>query len=300
MGELAMKIKFILDSAADMPEELTDKYDIDVFPLYIHHGDKQYKDGIGITSKKVYENMKNGEVYKTSQVAVNDFMEKFEEYAKKDKTVIYPAFSSELSGTFQSAVLAKNKIKEKYPDFDITIIDTKSASMGVGLALYNVLQEMEKNNLNKKEIIEKIKYYAEHMEHIFTVEDLDYLVRGGRLNKISGLVGGILNIKPIIEVENGKLEQLEKKKGSKKVRKRIIELFLEKGTNIAEQNLAILHANSKKKAEEFKSEIEEKTKYKSVIFSDIGAVIGAHTGPGTYGIIFLNEKRKVNEVEIYK
>ncbi|HKL76051.1 MAG TPA: DegV family protein [Halanaerobiales bacterium] len=295
-----MKIKFILDSAADMPEELTDKYDIDVFPLYIHHGDKQYKDGIGITSKKVYENMKNGEVYKTSQVAVNDFMEKFEEYAKKDKTVIYPAFSSELSGTFQSAVLAKNKIKEKYPDFDITIIDTKSASMGVGLALYNVLQEMEKNNLNKKEIIEKIKYYAEHMEHIFTVEDLDYLVRGGRLNKISGLVGGILNIKPIIEVENGKLEQLEKKKGSKKVRKRIIELFLEKGTNIAEQNLAILHANSKKKAEEFKSEIEEKTKYKSVIFSDIGAVIGAHTGPGTYGIIFLNEKRKVNEVEIYK
>ncbi len=295
-----MKIKFILDSAADMPEELTDKYDIDVFPLYIHHGDKQYKDGIGITSKEVYENMKDGEVYKTSQVAVNDFMEKFEEYAKKDKTVIYPAFSSELSGTFQSAVLAKNKIKEKYPDFDITIIDTKSASMGVGLALYNVLQEMEKNNLNKKEIIEKIKYYAEHMEHIFTVEDLDYLVRGGRLNKISGLVGGILNIKPIIEVENGKLEQLEKKKGSKKVRKRIIELFLEKGTNIAEQNLAILHANSKKKAEEFKSEIEEKTKYKSVIFSDIGAVIGAHTGPGTYGIIFLNEKRKVNEVEIYK
>jgi len=300
MGELAMKIKFILDSAADMPEELTDKYDIDVFPLYIHHGDKQYKDGIGITSKKVYENMKNGEVYKTSQVAVNDFMEKFEEYAKKDKTVIYPAFSSELSGTFQSAVLAKNKIKEKYPDFDITIIDTKSASMGVGLALYNVLQEMEKNNLNKKEIIEKIKYYAEHMEHIFTVEDLDYLVRGGRLNKISGLVGGILNIKPIIEVENGKLEQLEKKKGSKKVRKRIIELFLERGSNIPEQNLAILHANSKKKAEEFKSEIEEKTKYKSVIFSDIGAVIGAHTGPGTYGIIFLNEKRKVNEVEIYK
>lgn len=295
-----MKIKFILDSAADMPEELTDKYDIDVFPLYIHHGDKQYKDGIGITSKKVYENMKNGEVYKTSQVAVNDFMEKFEEYAKKDKTVIYPAFSSELSGTFQSAVLAKNKIKEKYPDFDITIIDTKSASMGVGLALYNVLQEMEKNNLNKKEIIEKIKYYAEHMEHIFTVEDLDYLVRGGRLNKISGLVGGILNIKPIIEVENGKLEQLEKKKGSKKVRKRIIELFLERGSNIPEQNLAILHANSKKKAEEFKSEIEEKTKYKSVIFSDIGAVIGAHTGPGTYGIIFLNEKRKVNEVEIYK
>lgn len=294
-----MKIKFILDSAADMPEELTNKYDIDVFPLYIHHEEEQYKDGIDISSKKVYENMKDGEVYKTSQVAVNDFMEKFEEYAKKGETVIYPAFSSELSGTFQSAVLAKNKIKEKYPDFDITIIDTKCASMGVGLALYNVIQEMDKKKLEKKEIIEKIKYYAEHMEHIFTVEDLDYLVRGGRLNKVSGFVGGILNIKPIIEVKNGKLEQLEKKKGSKKVRKRIIELFLERGKNLAEQNIAILHANSKKKAEEFKSEIAEKTKYRSVIFSDIGAVIGAHTGPGTYGIIFLNEKRKVNEVEIY-
>ncbi|MGM0438015.1 MAG: DegV family protein [Bacillota bacterium] len=294
-----MKIKFILDSAADMPEHLTKKYDIDVFPLYIHHDDQHFKDGIGLTSKEIYKNMEKGEVYKTSQVVVNDFMDKFEEYAKDGKTVIYPAFSSELSGTFQSAVLAKSKIKEKYPDFDLTIIDTKCASMGVALALFNVIQEMEIKDLRKKEIIEKIKYYAEHMEHIFTVENLDYLVRGGRLSKVSGLVGGILNIKPILEVRNGELKQLEKKKGSKKTRKRIEDLVVERGTNLKKQNLAIVHADCKDKAKKMKDTIIEKTDCKTVIIGEIGAVIGAHTGPGTYGIMFVNGNKIVNNVEIY-
>ena len=295
-----MEVKFILDSAADMPEHIAKKYNIDIFPLYIHHDEENFKDGIGLTSQQLYENMKKGEVYKTSQVSVNDFLEKFEEYAKNDKTVIYPAFSSKLSGTFQSAVLAKNKVKEKYPDFDLTIIDTKSASMGVSLALYNIILEMEIKDFTKKEIIDKIKHYTTHMEHIFTVEDLDYLVRGGRLNKVSGFVGGILNIKPILEVKNGELEQLEKKKGSKKVRKRIEELVEERGTNLENQNIAIVHAECKDKAEILKKNIKNKTNCKSIIVGEIGAVIGAHTGPGTYGIMFVNENKKVNkEVEIY-
>ncbi len=293
-----MTIKFIADSAADLPESIIEKYDIDVFPLYVHHGDEHYKDGVEMSADKLYENMKKGESYKTSQVAVNDFIEKFEEYAKQGDCVIYLSLSSELSGTYQSAVLAKNQVKEKYPDFDLALIDSKSASMGIGLAIYNLVREHSNKNLSKDAIIEKAIYYATHMEHIFTVDDLDYLVKGGRLNKVAGFVGGILNIKPIIEIKNGKLEQLEKKKGSKRVMKRIIELVEERGSNLSEQSLGIVHADNKEVAEKLKEKIKEKTNCKEVVISEVGAVIGAHTGPGTYGIFFINDNKKINKVQM--
>ncbi|MGM0410883.1 MAG: DegV family protein, partial [Bacillota bacterium] len=108
-----MTIRFIADSAADLPKDFVEKNNIDVFPLYIHHDNEIYKDGIDLEAKELYKRMKNGEMFKTSQVSVNVFLEKFKEYAKKEEKVIYLALSSKLSGTFQSAVLAKKEIKEK-------------------------------------------------------------------------------------------------------------------------------------------------------------------------------------------
>lgn len=294
-----MKIKFVVDSGADLPEAIIEKYNLEIFPLYIYNDENKYKDGIDLTSKDLYKNMRAGLVYKTSQVITNDFLERFKKYAQRGETVIYPAFSSELSGTLQSALLAKKKVKEEYPEFDLTIIDTKSASMGIGLALYNVIKECESEDLNKEDIIERIVYYTSHMEHIFTVENLDYLVKGGRLNRVSGFVGEILNIKPILEVNNGELKPLERKKGSKKVRRRIEEIVEERGTNLSKQNLAVAHADCINKAEILEKNIIKKTNCRGIIKSEIGAVIGAHTGPGTYGIMFINENKKVNEIKIY-
>ncbi len=293
-----MSIRFIADSAADLPKDFIEKNNIDIFPLYIHHDNEIYKDGIDLKAKELYKRMKDGEMFKTSQVSVNVFLEKFKEYAKKDEKVIYLSLSSKLSGTFQSAVLAKREVKEKYPDFDITLIDSRSASMGVGLIIYKLIHEYKEKDLTKDEIIEKAKYYSSHMEHIFTVDDLDYLVKGGRLNKIAGFVGGILKIKPIIEVKNGSLEQSEKIKGDSKVMKRMLEIVMERATNLEKETLAIVHADNEKTAKKLKNKILEKTSCDSIILSDIGAVIGAHAGPGTYGVFFINENTKINDIEI--
>ncbi|MFW6389912.1 MAG: DegV family protein [Halanaerobiales bacterium] len=296
-----MDYRFIADSAADLPDSIIEKYDIDVFPLYVHHGDHAFKDRIEISPEELYKNMKKEKVYKTSQVTVNDFLVKFEEYAKKKETVIYLAFSSELSGTFQSAVLAKEQIKEEYPQFDLTIIDSRCASMGVGLAIYNTIDDIENQIIdrkNKDEVVKRVCYYAEHMEHIFTVDDLDYLVRGGRLNKVSGFVGGILNIKPIISIEDGVLKPREKKKGRKRVLKRIIEIMEERGTNLKEQKVAIIHADAKKDAKKLEKMIDKRFNPESIIVHTIGAVIGAHAGPGALGVFFINDNREKNKVKI--
>ncbi|MFW5986123.1 MAG: DegV family protein, partial [Halanaerobiales bacterium] len=197
-----MGIKFIIDSAADLPAEVVEDYNIDVFPLYVSHKEQYFKDREEIKPKTLYDGMREGKVYKTSQVTVNDFAGKFRQYAEADKTVIYFAFSSELSGTMQSAVLAKNQVLKDYPDFDLTIIDTRSASLGIGLALYLTLQAVEEGD-SKGEVIEKARYFTGHIHHIFTVDDLEYLVRGGRLGKVAGFVGTIMNIKPILAIEDG-------------------------------------------------------------------------------------------------
>ena len=293
-----MAIRFIVDSAADLPENMEEQFELDIFPLYVHHGDESYKEDVEISAKEVYDNMRRGERYKTSQVAVNDFVEKFEKYAQDDETVIYLGFSSELSGTYQSAVLAKNQVKEKFPNFDITLIDTRTACMGTGLVLYNLMKDYKKDNLDKEEVIKKAVYYSTHMEHIFTVDDLDYLVQGGRINKVAGFVGGILNIKPIIEINNGKLEKLEKKKGKNKVMNRIIELMEERGSDLAEQTIAIAHADNREAAEKLKVKINEKIDYKDIVIGEVGAVIGSHTGPGTHGVFFINKNKKINDVQI--
>ena len=293
-----MTIKFIADSAADLPQNIIDEFDIDTFPLYIHHGDDDhYKDGIDMKSDDLYKRMKAGENFKTSQVAVNDFYKKFCKYAENGEKVIYLSLSSALSGTFQFAVLAKQQVLEDFPEFDLTIIDSRSASMGIGLAIYKTIKDY-KNGLSEDKLIEKAKYYSTHMEHIFTVDNLDYLVKGGRLNKVSGFVGSILNIKPIIEINDGSLEALEKKKGSKRVMKRIVELLKERATNLDNQTIAIAHAGDREAAEKLKSKIEEKSDCNSIIITDIGAVIGVHTGPGAYGVFFINEDKDINKVNI--
>lgn len=292
-----MTVKFIADSASDLPCNILEKYDIEVFPLYVHDGDKYYKDGVEMTPDRLYKGMREGKTYKTSQVSVNDFIVRFREYAKNNDKVIYLTLSSALSGTFQSAVLAKKQMISEYSDFDLTIIDSRSASLGIGLAISNTIQDQAKG-LDKDEIIEKAKYYSTHMEHIFTVDDLDYLVQGGRLNKVAGFVGGILNIKPIIEIKDGSLVQFEKKKGSRKAMNRIIELIEERGTEISDQTIGIVHADNLEVVEILKDKIEKKTGCSSFVVNTVGAVLGAHVGPGTYGVFFINDKEEINKVEV--
>ncbi|USK94635.1 DegV family protein [Bacillus tropicus] len=284
-----MGVKIITDSAADLPVELLQAYDIDLIPLRVYdEAETEYLDGVTLESVTLLQKMREGAVYRTSLPSLETFQEKFVSYAKEGNPCIYLAFSSELSGTYQSSVLIKEEVKETYADLDLEIIDTKCASLGQGLVVLEAAK-MAKDGASKEDILNRVAFLMNHMEHIFTVADLQYLVRGGRLSKVAGFIGGLLNIKPILNVEEGKLVPLEKVRGKKKVLGRIVDIMEERGKELKGQTIGITHGDDLETAEALKALITERFGCEVFIVNTIGAAIGAHTGPGVITLFFLNE-----------
>ncbi|MDT3498693.1 DegV family protein [Bacillus toyonensis] len=284
-----MGVKIITDSAADLPVELLQAYDIDLIPLRVYdEAETEYLDGVTLESVTLLQKMREGAVYRTSLPSLETFQEKFVSYAKEGNPCIYLAFSSELSGTYQSSIVIKEEVKETYADLDLEIIDTKCASLGQGLVVLEAAK-MAKDGASKEDILKRVAFLMNHMEHIFTVADLQYLVRGGRLSKVAGFIGGLLNIKPILNVEEGKLVPLEKVRGKKKVLSRIVDIMEERGKDLKGQTIGMTHGDDLETAEALKSLITERFGCEVFIVNTIGAAIGAHTGPGVITLFFLNE-----------
>lgn len=286
-----MTIQILADSACDLTEAYYKKFSIEMVPLTVHLNNQEYEDGIGISPKKVYDAMREGAKTQTSQVSPQVFKSLFTSYAKENKPLVYLAFSSELSGTYQTAKMMEQEIKETYPDAPIHVIDTKCASIGYGLVVLYAAK-LAQNGGGLEDIINQATYHAEHMEHIFTVDDLEYLYRGGRVSKTAAFVGSLLKIKPILHVDSGKLIPLEKIRGSKKVLSRMITIMEERGTDFENQTIGISHGDDFETAEKLATMIKEKFKVKDVIIEMVGSVIGAHSGPGTIALFFLNKPYK--------
>ncbi|SER86381.1 EDD domain protein, DegV family [Gracilibacillus ureilyticus] len=286
-----MTVKIIADSASDLSKEDYEKYHIEMVPLTVQLDGENYEDGISISSKKVYDAMREGKSPKTSQVSAQVFHDTFEKHAKEGNEVVYLAFSSELSGTYQAAKLMEEEIKQRYPDFQLHVLDTKCASLGYGLVVLKAA-EAANNGATVEEILVVSKYYYESMEHIFTVDDLEYLYRGGRVSKTAAFVGTLLKVKPLLHMEDGKLIPLEKVRGSKKVLKRMIELMEERGTDLDNQMVAISHGDALDTANNLAEMIREKWNVKKIKINMVGSSIGAHAGPGTIALFFLNQSPK--------
>ncbi|MBM7693990.1 DegV family protein with EDD domain [Peribacillus deserti] len=283
-----MSVHILADSASDLPLSFFEEYNVTFIPLKVHLDGKDYDDLRGITPDEVYSAMKEGKSPKTSQPSVEHVIQIFSEFGSAKKTGIYLAFSSELSGTYQTAVMALSQVKEEYPELDIEIIDTKCASLGYGQIVRQAVDQASKGAA-KEAIIKDAIFRSQHMEHLFTVDNLEYLARGGRISKASAFIGGLLNIKPLLNVEDGKLIPLEKIRGKKKLFKRVIEIMGERGESLAEQSIAISHADDEETAQEWKKAIIDEYGVKEVYINSIGASIGAHVGPGTLALFFLNE-----------
>jgi DegV family protein with EDD domain len=286
-----MQVRILADSACDLPKSFYEENHVTLFPLKVEMNGEEYEDVKTIDPNTVYEAIRNGVVPKTSQVSPLLFEEVFTEMAEKNEDGIYIAFSSQLSGTYSTAVMILDQVKEKYPNFNLTIIDTKCASLGFGL-LVKEAASLAIKNTGKEKILEDVLFRSQHMEHLFTVEDLDYLAKGGRVSKASAFLGGLLNIKPILNVEDGKLVPIEKIRGKKKVMRRIIEIMKERGSNMEEQVIGISHADSEETVQEMKAMIEDEFHPFEVFISSIGSAVGSHTGPGTIAIFFLNQTQK--------
>ncbi|WP_044337710.1 DegV family protein [Rossellomorea aquimaris] len=283
-----MTVKLFADSASDLPAAYFNQHNIELLPLKVHIDGQDYEDLFTIEPKTVFNKIREGHMPKTSQVSPDLFLKKFTELAEANQPGIYIAFSSQLSGTYQTAVMIRDQVKEDHPSLDLTIIDSKCASLGYGLVVMKAAELLQDGG-SKEEIIEASRYHSEHMEHLFTVEDLEYLAKGGRVSKASAFLGGLLNIKPLLHVEDGKLVPIEKLRGKKKLLKRILDLMEERGEDLSNQVIAISHGDDEDLALEMEKLIKERFSPKAVYISIIGCAIGSHTGTGTLAIFFLNE-----------
>lgn len=280
-------VKLITDSGADLPVELAEEYDIRVLPMYFYIEDREYQDG-EIPPKQLYDEMRNGKHTKTAQLTYMELREAFLPYAESGEPIIYLCFSSELSGTYQTACMVKQELEEAYPHMDLTILDTKCASLGQGMVVYRIAR-LKAQGYEKSELVEAAQFYAQHTEHIFSVDDLTYLQRGGRVSKTSAFVGGMLNIKPVLNVDDGKLIPVKKVRGSKKVHKNMVNMVEERGHQLSQQIIGINHADDSEGAEKLQQMLKEKFGCEQFVVGLIGSVIGAHAGPGTLSVYFLNQ-----------
>lgn len=285
-----MTIKLFADSACDLPLSYLQENNITLLPLHVHIDDKNYEDLQTIAPEEVYKAIRAGKMPKTSQAAPELMKQLFTELAQAQEQGIYIAFSSALSGTYQTAVMVQNQVKEDYPDLDLTIIDSKCASLGYGLVVRKA-NELLQMNASKSDIVQDCEWYCQHMEHLFTVEDLDFLARGGRLSKASAFLGGLLQIKPLLHVEEGKLIPLEKIRGRKKLMRRMLDIMKDRGVDLEKQTIGISHGDDQEAAEELKRMIQTQFHTKNVIIHMIGSAIGSHSGPGTLALFFLNKTK---------
>ncbi len=283
-----MAIKIITDSACDVTRAMEEQYGIEIIPLQVNIDGQVYRDREDITPDVVYSKMKEGAVPKTSLVLSDRLVDSFTKHAQAGDEVIYISFTSALSGSHNLAKLTADDVCAEYPDFKIEIIDTKCASFGMGMVVLFAMQALEAG-ATYDELVNKIRDWSDNMEHIFTVESLEYLYRGGRISRATKTVGGLLGIKPILHVDDeGKLVSLEKSKGQKKTLTRMVEIMGELNPDIANETVGIIHANSPENAEMVRTMVAEKYGCKNFLMSELGAVIGAHAGPGTIAIFFLS------------
>lgn len=284
-----MAFCIITDSASDVPESIIKEYELYVMPTPVTIEGKDYFDGETIFPDEFYKIQASGRDIKTYHINQYMFHEHFLPFAQRGDEVLYLCFSTGIAGTFNAAKLAYEEVLEEYPDFKITIIDTKCASVGYGLVAERLLR-MQRNGASGELLIEAVEFFCRHMEHAVTVMELDYLFKGGRLSRTSFLAGTVLDIKPIIIVdEKGSLKAVEKVRGWKKAQKRILDMVGEKGRNLENQVVGVCYGTDKEAYDYIKDQLKERYHIKGFLEGRVGCAIGAHTGPGILGIVFLNE-----------
>ena len=281
------------DNNSDLPEKYLKDHGVGCMYLSYSMDGKNYTHGNFLQEHEFYEAMRNGSMPTTAQVNPENAKALLESYLKEGKDILHIAFSSGLSGTYNSSRIAAEELMEEYPDRKIIVVDCLSASLGQGLLVWLAQQKKELG-----QTLEEVADWAEKnklkMVHLFTVDDLNHLYRGGRVSRTTAIVGSMLNIKPVLHVDNeGKLTAIGKVRGRKKALQELIKLMDEKiGIFGADcDTIFISHGDCEQDAQYVAAKVKEKYNIKNIIINQVGATIGAHSGPGTMALFFVGDVR---------
>ena len=284
----------ITDSTTDLTQELINELNITVIPMEFNIEGKSYlnySDERDISYKEFYDILRSGKSSTTSLINTATFTDLFEPILQDGKDILYIAFSSGLSGTYNSSCIAAQMLSEKYTDSKIYTVDSLSASMGEGLLVYHAANK-KKEGMNIDDLKDWVEKNKHNLCHLFTVDDLHHLKRGGRLSSAAAIVGTVLSIKPVLHVDNeGHLIPVEKVRGRKLSITAMLKIMEKTAIKPEEQTIFISHGDCLEEAEYLAKLIKEKLNVKDIKMNFIGPVIGSHSGPGTIALFFLGTER---------
>ena len=280
-----------VNSTVDLPNEWLEERHVPVVPLKYTIDGETYTDMEGLSAKAFFAKLREGKMSVTSQVNPEEAAELLEPYVKDGKDVLHLGFSSGLSGTLNSMRIAGQMLEEKYPEAKVIVIDTLCACLGEGLLLYKALQQKAMG----KTIDETAQWVEEnklHICHNVTVDDLNHLHRGGRVSKTTAVLGTLVQIKPIIHMDdNGKLQVIGKERGRKKSLNKIVDMAVEQSKGWDNDIIMITHGDCIEDAEYVAKLVREKMGIDNILINNIGTVIGSHTGPGVVAVFCMGNKR---------
>ncbi|MBW7572530.1 DegV family protein [Caproiciproducens faecalis] len=286
--------RIITDSTSDLPVKLIKSLDIEVIPMTFTVGESSYSnypDERDISSHDFYDRLRAGETATTNQISPVTFAEIFEPALQSGQDVLYIAFSSALSGTYNNARLAAEELNRKYPQRKVYAVDSLAASMGEGLLVYYAAQ-MRRKGSSIDEVRSWLTANRTRLAHWFTVDDLNHLKRGGRVSGAAALVGTVLGIKPVLHVDDGgRLIPVEKVRGRRQSLDALIRHMQDTVENPEDQMIFISHGDSPEEAKYVAEQVRKKFHVKATEINPIGPVIGSHSGPGTVALFYLGKSR---------
>jgi DegV family protein with EDD domain len=279
------KIAIVTDSTASLPQDLVDKHNIHVIPCKVLFGNETFCDGVDLAPSEFYQRLRESSALPTtSQPSSGEFCELYESLAEEYDSILSIHVSEHLSGTLASAHAACATV----PDIPIEIIDSKFVSLGLGMVLFAAARAVAEGK-SAAEAAEAARDVMAKMNIIFVPDTLEYLAKGGRIGGASALLGSVLQIKPILYIEDGRIEPLEKVRSTKKARKRLVEIMAEKVGSAERVHAAVIHADCLEAAEGVRDEIAQRFDCAELYVTEIGSGVGTHAGPGTVGIAFYGE-----------
>ena len=282
----------VTDSSADLPASLVQDMGVEVLPLSFTVQGKtyhNYPDDREMDPKVFYKMLRDGEMATTSAVNVAEYTAMLEPLLQAGKDVLVLAFSSGLSTTYQSSVIAVNDLIERYPDRKLLTVDTLCASMGQGLLVWLAVQEQRRGK-TMEEVRDWVEENKLHLCHWFTVDDLHFLKRGGRISAATAVVGTMLSIKPVLHVDDeGHLISMGKARGRTGSLTALVDHMEQTVTDV--DTVFISHGDCLADAEKVADDVKKRFGTQNVVINNIGPVIGAHSGPGTVALFFLGTKR---------
>jgi len=280
--------RLVIDSTCDMPKSLIDKYEIAVLPLQVIIEDKSYRDGYEIKIEQLYGIMRQGIIPKTSQINIAEAETLFRGICEAGDDLIYLCFSSGMSGTYQVAQMIVGELQEEFPKQNIAVVDSEGGGFATGLIAMQTARWIA-DGRQFCDIILLMAEMIEQIQHLFTVDNLNWLAKGGRLPRSAGYIGDKLQIKPILNVVDKTVHIMKIIRGRKAAIRTIVQTFLDKAKEFPAQLVGIQHADDLDAAKQVEQMISESNPKAKTVILPIGCVLASHIGIGGVGLFFFKE-----------